>query len=136
MTSLVVQWLRLHDSSAGEAGLNPCQETNIPQGAWQGQKIKINKNNNKNNKIFLRMISKCKNKIISDRSYISVMKATRQGKMLRSSWRLLRGGDIDETSRSHWWEGANLWQSGERTSKQMHCKVMRVRRNQSGVFKK
>ena len=40
------------------------------------------------------MISKCINKIISDTSYISVMKATRQGKILKSSWRLLRGGDI------------------------------------------
>ena len=33
-TSLVVKWLRLHPSNAGDAGLSPGQGTKIPHAAW------------------------------------------------------------------------------------------------------
>ena len=36
-TSLVVQWLRLHGSNAGGAGLIPGQGTKIPYATWHGQ---------------------------------------------------------------------------------------------------
>ena len=36
-TSLVVQWLRLHTSNAGGAGLIPGQGTKIPHAAWHVQ---------------------------------------------------------------------------------------------------
>ena len=38
--SLVVQWLRLHTSTAGALGFLPGQETKIPQATWYGKKIK------------------------------------------------------------------------------------------------
>ena len=47
-TSLVVQWLRLHASNAGGAGLIPGWETKIPRAMWRGQKIeKVKKLKNK-----------------------------------------------------------------------------------------
>ena len=54
-TSLVVQWLNLHDSTAGGTGSNPRRGTKIPHTAWHGQifffiKIKkINTNYKKRN---------------------------------------------------------------------------------------
>ena len=36
-TSLVVQWLNLHDSTAGGTGSNPRWGTKIPHTAWHGQ---------------------------------------------------------------------------------------------------
>ena len=42
-TSLVVQWLRLHASTAGGAGLTLSQGTKIPHAAWCGQKKKKKK---------------------------------------------------------------------------------------------
>ena len=42
-TSLVVQWLRLHASTAGAMGLIPGQGTKIPHAAEHSQKIKLNK---------------------------------------------------------------------------------------------
>ena len=41
-TSLVVQWLRLHASSAGGVGSIPVWETKIPHATWHGQKKKKN----------------------------------------------------------------------------------------------
>ena len=35
-TSLVVQWLRFHSSTAGDAGLIPGQRTEIPHAPWHG----------------------------------------------------------------------------------------------------
>ena len=43
-TSLAVQWLGLHASTAGGTGLIPGRGTKIPQASWPGQKNK-NKNN-------------------------------------------------------------------------------------------
>lgn len=37
---LVVQWLGLHSSIAGDASSIPAQETKITQAMWPGQKIK------------------------------------------------------------------------------------------------
>ena len=42
-TSLVVQWLRFHDSNTGNAGSIPGRGTKIPHAAWRGQKNKANK---------------------------------------------------------------------------------------------
>ena len=42
-TSLVVQWLRLHASTAVGAGLIPGRGTKIPHTVWCGQKIKLKK---------------------------------------------------------------------------------------------
>ena len=39
-TSLAVQWLRLHISTAGDMGLIPGEGTRIPQATWHGQKKK------------------------------------------------------------------------------------------------
>ena len=39
-TSLVVQWLRLHTSNAGDAGLIPGWETRIPFATWCSEKKK------------------------------------------------------------------------------------------------
>ena len=39
-TSLAVQWLGLHASTAGGTGLIPGQGTKIPQAVQRGQKIK------------------------------------------------------------------------------------------------
>ena len=36
---LVVQWLRIHTSTAEGSGLIPGQETKIPHVVWCGQKI-------------------------------------------------------------------------------------------------
>ena len=43
LTSLVVQWLRLHTSKAGGAVVIPGQGTKIPHAAWRGQKLKEKK---------------------------------------------------------------------------------------------
>ena len=40
VTSLVVQWLRLHSFSAGGMDLSPGQGMKIPYAIWHGQKIK------------------------------------------------------------------------------------------------
>ena len=40
VTSLAVQWLRLHSSYAGSAGLIPDGETKIPYVMWPKKKIK------------------------------------------------------------------------------------------------
>ena len=40
-TSLVVQWLRLHASNAGDLDSVPGQGTKIPHAAWCGQKINL-----------------------------------------------------------------------------------------------
>ena len=40
LTSLAVQWLGLHASTAGGVGSIPGQGTEIPQAAWHGQKSK------------------------------------------------------------------------------------------------
>ena len=40
-TSLVVQWLRFHSSTAGGTGLIPGPGTKIPHATWHGQKIII-----------------------------------------------------------------------------------------------
>ena len=45
--SLVVQWLRLHTSTAGGLGFLPGQETKIPQATWYGNKIKQTNNRNR-----------------------------------------------------------------------------------------
>ena len=42
-TSLVVQWLRLESSNAGDMGLNPGMGTKIPHAAEPGQKKKKEK---------------------------------------------------------------------------------------------
>lgn len=47
-TSLVVQWLRCHTSSAGDTGSILVLGINIPHAARFGQKAKIKKNNNNN----------------------------------------------------------------------------------------
>ena len=39
-TSLAVQWLRLHASTAGGMGLIPCRGNKILHAMWHGQKIK------------------------------------------------------------------------------------------------
>ena len=39
-TSLAVQWLRLHATTAGGTGSIPGQGTKIPHATWQGQKKK------------------------------------------------------------------------------------------------
>ena len=39
-TSLAVQWLRLHASTAGGTGLTPGWGNKIPHAAWHGQKKK------------------------------------------------------------------------------------------------
>ena len=41
-TSLAVQWLRLHASTAGHTGLIPGRGTKIPHAVWDGQKKLIN----------------------------------------------------------------------------------------------
>ena len=46
-TSVVVQWLRVHVASAGDAGWNPGQGTKIPHALQHNQGIK-KKNLNKN----------------------------------------------------------------------------------------
>ena len=43
-TSLAVQWLRLHTSNAGGAGLIPGRGTKIPHAAQHTQKIKTKQN--------------------------------------------------------------------------------------------
>ena len=45
-TSLVVQWLKLHDFNAGDMGLIPGWGTKIPHAVQHGQKI------NKNQEIY------------------------------------------------------------------------------------
>ena len=47
-TSLVVQWLRLRNSTAGDAGLIPGEGTKIPRAVRHGQKDKIRKEAKKN----------------------------------------------------------------------------------------
>ena len=42
-TSLVIQWLSLCASNAGDVGSTPCWETKIPLATWHGQKIKEKK---------------------------------------------------------------------------------------------
>ena len=42
-TSLEVQWLRLHASTAGDTGSIPGHGTKIPHAAWCGQKKKKGK---------------------------------------------------------------------------------------------
>ena len=42
-TSLTVQWLKLHASTSGGAGLIPGQGTKILHAAQRGQKVKIRK---------------------------------------------------------------------------------------------
>ena len=46
-TSLVVQWLRLHASTAGGTGLTPGRGTKIPHAMWRSQKKIKNKQTNK-----------------------------------------------------------------------------------------
>ena len=44
-TSLAVQWLRLHTSTAGGTGSVPGQGTESLHAAWHGQKTKKERNN-------------------------------------------------------------------------------------------
>ena len=46
--SLVVQWLRLHASTAGGMRLIPGWETKIPRAVWNRQNVRINQNQNQN----------------------------------------------------------------------------------------
>ena len=40
-TSLVIQWLRLHTSTAGGTGSIPVQGTKIPHAVWRSQKKRM-----------------------------------------------------------------------------------------------
>ena len=50
--SLMVQWLRLHASSAGDMSSMPGWGTKIPHATWPGQKKKIQLMNNMENYLY------------------------------------------------------------------------------------
>ena len=60
--SLVVQWLRLHASTAGGMGLIPGWETKIPRAVWHSQNIRINQNQNSDLRMLLLGLKNLKKK--------------------------------------------------------------------------
>ena len=73
-TSLAVQWLRLHASTAGGMGSIPGGGTKIPQATGHGQKI--NNNNNKSFCLKKQLILLCAfhlNKLFFNRLIVSIM---------------------------------------------------------------
>ena len=64
--SLVVQWLRLHASTAGGMGLIPGWETKIPRAVWHSQNIRINQNQNSDLRMLLLGLKNLKKKKAPD----------------------------------------------------------------------